>query len=217
VAAGASSVARADAQAVARAEAGQDARPARDLTKPELFRDKAPETFLAVLDTTVGIVVIRVRREWASHGADRFYNLVKYGFYDGCRFFRVINDFAAQFGINGDPKVSEAWDDATLPAERARVSNTRGRVTFAMTQDSSTRTTQVFINLGNNSRLDINGFAPIGEVISSMLIVERLYHEYGEGPDQSYIQGGGNEFLTTYFPKMDYIKSAKVEDDPGGG
>ena len=101
------------------APAGQTS-PARDLTKPELFRDKAPETFLAVLDTTIGIVVMRVRREWAPHGADRFYNLVKHGFYDGCRFFRVIKDFAAQFGINGDPKVSEAWDDATLPAERAR-------------------------------------------------------------------------------------------------
>jgi peptidyl-prolyl cis-trans isomerase A (cyclophilin A) len=183
----------------------------RDLTKPELFRDKAPDTFNAVFDTTAGIFVVRVTRDWAPHGADRFYNLVKHGFFDQCRFFRVVKDFAVQFGLHGHPKVAAAWDTATIPADRPRVSNTRRRVTFAMTQLATSRTTQVFINLGNNSRLDIDGFAPIGEVISSLLIVERIFHEYGEGPDQAYILGGGNDFLTKYFPKMDYVKSATIE------
>ena len=199
--------------AAGRAPSGaqQPPAPSRDLTKPETWTDTAPATFVAVFDTTVGIFAVRVHREWAPRGADRFYNLVKYGFYDQCRFFRVVPQFAVQFGIHGDPKVSEPWDKATLPADRPRVSNTRGRVTFAMTQLATTRTTQVFVNLGNNSRLDIDGFAPIGEVISSLLIIERIYSEYGEGPDQAYIQGGGNDFLTKFFPRMDYVKTATIE------
>ena len=145
------------------------------------------------------------------HAADRFYNLVKNGFYDDCRFFRVVPKFMAQFGIHGDPAVSAAWKDAMLPAERARVSNTRGRLTFAQGVLASSRTTQVFISYGDNSRLDKDGFAPFGEVVSSMLIVERIYSEYGEGPEQSAIQAGGNLFLNHYLPRLSYITSAIVE------
>jgi len=185
-------------------------RPGRDLTDVASFNATAPETYTAHFDTTVGIFVIRVERDWAPHGADRFYNLVRAGFYDNCRFFRVIPSFMAQFGIHGDPAVSAAWSKATIPADRPRVSNTRGRVTFAMNTLATTRTTQVFINYGNNSRLDIDGFAPFGEVTSSMLLVERIFSEYGEGPDQALIQAAGNAFLTRFLPKLDYIKKATI-------
>jgi peptidyl-prolyl cis-trans isomerase A (cyclophilin A) len=184
---------------------------ARDLTRPDTFKATAPETFNAVFDTSVGTFVVRVTRAWAPHGADRFYNLVAGGFYDNCRFFRVVPKFMAQFGIHGDPAVSAAWQDATIPAERARESNTRGRVTFAQGTLASSRTTQVFINFGNNSKLDIDNFAPFGEVITSMLIVERIYGEYGEGIDQRLIQSGGNAVLEKVLPKLSYIRRATVE------
>ena len=182
-----------------------------NIAKPATLTETAPDTFNAFFETSVGSFVVRVHREWAPHGADRFYNLVKYGFYDGCRFFRVIPKFAAQFGINGNPEVSEAWLDARLPEDRARQSNTRGRVTFAQGTLANTRTTQVFINYGNNSRLDIDSFAPFGEVISSMVLVELIFSGYGEGPDQNQIQFEGNAFLTKYFPKMSYIRKATIE------
>ena len=185
--------------------------PARDLTNPAAFTDTAPETYLAVFDTSVGIFVVKVYRAWAPNGADRFYNLAKNGFYDGCRFHRVVKDFMAQFGIHGDPAVAAAWKDAMIPPDRARMSNTRGRVTFAQGTLASSRTTQVFINFGTNSRLDIDGFAPIGEVITSMVVVERLYNEYGEGVPQSLIVEGGNAFLAKYFPQLSYIKTVKIE------
>jgi peptidyl-prolyl cis-trans isomerase A (cyclophilin A) len=181
------------------------------LTDPSVFTEQAPDTFISVFETTVGSFVVRATRAWAPHGADRFYNLVKRGFYDDCRFFRVVPKFVVQFGIHGDPAVSAAWTKAALPADRALQSNRRGRVTFAMGRLADTRTTQVFINLGDNSRLDIEGFAPFGEVISSMIIVERIYGEYGEGPDQAMIQREGNAFLAKYLPRMDYIKKARIE------
>ena len=185
--------------------------PGRDLTNPAAFTETAPDTYLAVFDTSVGIFVVKVYRAGAPNGADRFYNLAKNGFYDNCRFFRVVKDFMAQFGIHGDPAVAAAWKDAMIPPDRARMSNTRGRVTFAQGTLASSRTTQVFINFGTNSRLDIDGFAPIGEVITSMVMVERLYHEYGEGVSQGLILEGGNAFLAQYFPRLSYIKTVKIE------
>ena len=177
---------------------------------PAALTETAPETFNAVFDTSVGTFVVRATRAWAPHGADRFYNLVKAGFYDGCRVFRVVPKFMAQFGIHGDPAVSAAWKDATIPVDRARMSNTRGRITFAQGQLASSRTTQVFINFGDNSRLDKDSFAPFGEVITSMLIVERLYSEYGEGVDQGLIVTGGNALLDQVLPRLSYIKTARI-------
>ena len=191
------------------------ARPLQDaagpLANPANFKETAPATFRAVFDTSVGIFVVQVHREWAPNGADRFYNLVKSGFYDGCRFFRVVPKFVAQWGIHGDPAVAKAWSEARIPRDRAYQSNIRGRVTFAMSGSPDSRTTQVFINYGDNSRLDIDGFAPFGQVTSSMVIVERLFGGYGEGPDQGQLTAAGNAFLIKYFPQMSYVKKATVE------
>ena len=189
----------------------QAPRPKPALTDVAAFNETAPDLYRVLFVTSAGSFVVRVTRAWSPHAADRFYNLVKNGFYDDCRFFRVVPKFMAQFGIHGDPAVSAAWKDATLPAERARVSNTRGRVTFAQGVLASSRTTQVFISYGDNSWLDMDGYAPFGEVVSSMLIVERIYGEYGEGADQSAILAGGNLFLNQYFPRLSYITSAIVE------
>lgn len=187
----------------------QDQKPA--LTDVAAFNQTAPESYKVLFETSAGSFAVRVTRAWAPHGADRFYNLVKNGFYDGCRFFRVVPKFMAQFGIHGDPAVSAAWKDATIPAERARVSNTRGRIAFAQGLLASSRTTQVFISYGDNSRLDKDGFAPFGEVVTSMVLVERIYSDYGEGIEQSLIQAGGNALLTQQLPRLDYIKTAAVE------
>ena len=181
------------------------------LLQPSKLTATAPETFNAVFDTSVGVFVVRVTRAWAPLGADRFYNLAAAGFYDGNRFFRVVPKFMAQFGIHGDPAVSAAWKDAALPAERSRVSNVRGRVTFAQGQLAATRTTQVFISLGDNSKLDIDSFAPFGEVITSMLIVERIYSEYGEGISQGLIHEGGNALLAKALPRLSYIRRVTIE------
>jgi peptidyl-prolyl cis-trans isomerase A (cyclophilin A) len=180
------------------------------LLDPSKLTATAPESVTAVFDTSVGMFVVRVTRAWAPLGADRFFNLVSAGFYNGNRFFRVVPKFMVQFGIHGDPAVSAAWKDATLPAERSKVSNTRGRITFAQGQLASSRTTQVFISLGTNSRLDIDNFAPFGEVITSMLIVERIYSEYGEGVDQGLIVSGGNAFLAQALPRLSYIKTVTI-------
>ncbi len=181
------------------------------LLQPAKLTATAPDTFDAIFETNVGMFVVRVTRAWAPQGADRFYNLAANGFYDGNRFFRVVPKFMAQFGIHGDPAVSAAWKDATLPAERSRVSNLRGRVTFAQGQLASSRTTQVFISLGDNSRLDIDSFAPFGEVITSMLIVERIYSEYGEGVSQGLIYEGGNALLAKTLPNLSYIRKVTIE------
>ena len=182
-----------------------------DLTNLSAFTDAAPDAYTVLLDTSAGIIVIRVTRAWAPAGADRFYNLVRGGFYDGTRFFRVVPKFMAQFGLHGDPAVSAAWKDATIPPDRPLASNTRGRVTFAQGSLASSRTTQVFINFGNNSRLDIEGFAPIGEVTSSLILAERLYSEYGEAPDQGRIILEGEAFLAAYIPRLSVIRRAPLE------
>ena len=185
------------------------------LLNPIALNEEAPETFRAKLETSKGEVVIEVQRHWAPKGADRFYNLVKNGYYDDCRFFRVIAGFMAQFGINGDPKVNTAWSNARIRDDVAKQSNLRGFVTYAMA-GPNTRTTQLFINYADNSRLDGQGFSPFGKVISGMDVVDGFYSAYGEGaprgagPAQNLVQSQGNEYLEKEFPNLDYIKKVTI-------
>jgi peptidyl-prolyl cis-trans isomerase A (cyclophilin A) len=186
------------------------------LENPVGLREQAPATYKARFDTTKGVFVVEVTRAWAPRGADRFYNLVKNGFYDDTRFFRVISGFMVQFGINGDPNIMTRWRTAQISDDPVSQSNTRGMITFAMA-GPNTRTSQVFINFGDNSRLDQSGFAPFGRVVSGMNVVEAINAEYGEGapngrgPNQSRIQSEGNAYLSKDFPRMDYIKKATIE------
>jgi len=189
---------------------------AGDLSNPASLNEKAPATYKVKFDTSKGAFVVEVHRDWAPNGADRFYNLVKNGFYNDARFFRVISGFMVQFGINGNPQLSKVWRDANIKDDPVKASNKRGMITFA-TAGPDTRTTQVFINFGNNAGLDDQGFAPFGQVISGMEVVDSLYAEYGEGaprgdgPDQGLVQSQGNAYLKNDFPKLDYIKSATIE------
>ena len=183
--------------------------------KAEAVNQKAPATFKVLFETSKGNFTVEAHRDWAPNGTDRFYNLVNAGFYDGCRFFRVLSGFMAQFGISGDPKVSAAWRAAKIQDDPVKESNKRGYVTYAMA-GPNTRTTQLFINYKDNSRLDASGFSPFAQVIEGMEVVDGLYAEYGEGapsgngPDQSQVQTQGNGYLQEKFPKLDYIKSAKI-------
>jgi len=170
----------------------------------------APDTFKVNLDTSKGLVVIEVHRDWAPLGADHFYTLVKSGYYDGDRFFRVVPGFVVQFGIAGDPAITAKWKDMRLPDDPVKQSNTAGTVTYA-TAGPNTRTTQLFINLGNNERLDGQGFASFGKVISGMDVVENLYGGYDERPDQSLIEAQGNTYLQSQFPQLDYIRKATIQ------
>lgn len=186
------------------------------LANPAALKERAPATYRVKLDTSKGPVVIEVTRAWAPNGADRFYNLVKNGFYDNVRFFRVISGFMVQFGINGDPRIQAGWRTAAIPDDPVTQSNKRGMITFA-TAGPNTRTSQVFINFGDNAMLDSRGFAPFGRVVSGMEVVDKLYAGYGEGapsgrgPDQSRIQAEGNAYLTRDFPNLDYVKKATIE------
>jgi peptidyl-prolyl cis-trans isomerase A (cyclophilin A) len=189
---------------------------AGDLSNPASLNEKAPATYKVKFDTSKGAFVVEVHRDWAPNGADRFYNLVKNGFYNDARFFRVISDFMVQFGINGNPQISKVWRDANIKDDPVKASNKRGMITFA-TAGPDTRTTQVFINFGNNAGLDDQGFAPFGQVVSGMDVVDSLYSGYGEGaprgdgPDQGLVQSQGNAYLKKDFPKLDYIKTATIE------
>ncbi len=186
-----------------------------NLGNPSALKEQAPATYKANLDTSKGPVVIEVRREWAPNGADRFYNLVKNGFYDDARFFRVISGFMVQFGINADPKISAQWRVANIPDDPVKQSNKRGYITFA-TAGPNTRTTQVFINFGDNAALDRQGFAPFGQVTTGMNVVDMLYSGYGEGapngrgPNQGRVQNEGNAYLTKDFPSLDFVKKATI-------
>jgi peptidyl-prolyl cis-trans isomerase A (cyclophilin A) len=186
-----------------------------NLANPAALNEQAPATYKAQFDTSKGSFVLEVNRAWAPHGADRFYNLVKNGFYDNVRFFRVLTGFMAQFGINGSPAVSAKWRGANIPDDPVKQSNTRGMITFA-TSGPNSRTTQVFINFGNNAQLDRSGFAPFGHVVSGMNVVDKFYAGYGEGapsgagPDQGQTQAQGNAYLTKAFPKLDYVKKASI-------
>jgi len=186
-----------------------------NLGNPAGLTEQAPATYKARFDTSKGVFVIDVRREWAPLGADRFYNLVKNGFYDDNRFFRVISGFMVQFGINGNPQVSAPWRAAQFRDDPVKQSNKRGYITFA-TAGPNSRTTQVFINFGDNDRLDSLGFAPFGQVTTGMNVVDQLYSDYGEGaprgrgPDQGRLQAEGNAYLTKEFPNMDFVRKATI-------
>jgi peptidyl-prolyl cis-trans isomerase A (cyclophilin A) len=187
-----------------------------NLLNPAALTEQAPATYKARFDTSKGAVVIDVRREWAPNGADRFYNLVKNGFFDDNRFFRVISGFMVQFGINGDPKVSAPWRTAQIKDDPVKQSNKRGFISFA-TSGPNSRTTQVFINFADNSRLDGMGFSSFGQVTTGMNVVDTLYNGYGEGapqgrgPDQGRIQMEGNAYLKKDFPNLDFVRKATIE------
>jgi peptidyl-prolyl cis-trans isomerase A (cyclophilin A) len=190
---------------------------AGNLADPAALNAKAPAVYQAKFDTSKGPFVIEVHRDWAPQGADRFYNLVKNGFFDNARFFRVIEGFMVQFGINGDPKIAAVWRDADIKDDPVKQSNERGTITFA-TAGPNTRTTQVFINFADNAALDGQGFSPFGKVVSGMEVVDSLYGGYGEGapngngPDQGRIQSQGNAYLEQDFPKLDFIKTATIAE-----
>lgn len=189
-----------------------------DLMNPASLKAQAPATYDVKFTTTKGDFVVEVHRGWAPRGADRFYNLVRAGFYDGCTFFRVLRTprpFMSQFGISPNPAIAKAWMNANIPDDRPLESNKRGRITFA-TAGPNTRTTQVFINYGDNSFLDSQGFSPFGEVIEGMDVVDQLYADYGEGapqghgPDQGKLQSEGKAYTDRYFPKLDKVIKATV-------
>jgi peptidyl-prolyl cis-trans isomerase A (cyclophilin A) len=181
----------------------------------------APDSFLVKLDTSKGEIIIKVHREWSPRGADRFYNLVANGFYDGCRFFRVIDGFMAQIGIHGDPNVMAVWRNQTIRDDPTIQTNARGTVCFARTGQPHSRSTQFFISYRDNSYLDDSGFSAFGEVIEGMDVADGLYSGYGEGaprgngPNQGRLQTEGNAYLERDFPDLDYVKTASVVEDGG--
>ena len=180
------------------------------LSDPSTLTETAPELFRARFDTSKGPFVIEVHREWAPIAADRFYNLVKHGFYDGTRFFRVRPGFMAQFGINGTPEIQSAWQRAFLRDEPVAKSNTRGFVSFTTEGRPQSRFTQIFINYGDNTRLDADGFAPFGEVVAGMDVVDKLFSPPDPQPDQRRILREGNAYLQAEFPKLDFVKKATI-------
>jgi peptidyl-prolyl cis-trans isomerase A (cyclophilin A) len=179
------------------------------LSTPSKLTAVAPATYKVDFDTSAGPFVVEVTREWAPKGADRFYNLVRNGYYDGGRFFRVVPNFMVQFGLYGDPKIQAAWRNANIPDDPVKQSNKRGFITFA-TAGPNSRTTQVFINYKDNAFLDPQGFAPFGQVVSGMEVVDKINPEYREQPEQGLIQMQGNAYLMKSFPKLDYVKKASI-------
>ncbi len=199
------------------AEATKTKKGAASLAEPSKHKLKAPAKFAVKLATTKGDIIIDVTREWSPNGADRFYSLVKAGYYDDVAFFRVISGFMAQVGINGDPKVNTAWHQAKIQDDKKNggVGNKRGFVTFAKTGAPNSRTTQFFVNFGDNSNLDAMGFTPFGKV-RNMKVMDKLYSGYGEGaprgrgPAQNRAQSEGNTYFRKDFPELDYIKKATI-------
>jgi peptidyl-prolyl cis-trans isomerase A (cyclophilin A) len=201
----------------AKAAPAAPANPLLDPKSPEMNKT-APAEFKVKFSTSKGDFTVQVTRAWAPNGADRFYNLVKNNYYDEVRFFRVLRTprpFMAQFGIHGDPKIAAAWMEASIKDDSVTQSNSRGMVTFA-TAGPNTRTTQIFINYGDNSMLDGQGFSPFAKVVEGMDVVDKLHADYGEGapqgrgPDQGRIQMEGNAYLKERFPNLDYVKTARV-------
>lgn len=184
----------------------------KELLAPAMLNEKAPETYKVKFETTRGDFTITVTRAWAPLGADRFYNLIKHHFYDNASFFRVVPQFVVQFGISANPAVSKAWKKTDIKDDPVTQTNKRGAIVFA-TAGPNTRTTQVFINLKDNGRLDGMGFAPFGVVDGNgMNVVEMMYEGYGDsaGPDQNELEKQGDPYLKKGWPKLDYIKSASL-------
>jgi peptidyl-prolyl cis-trans isomerase A (cyclophilin A) len=204
------------AEVVAQPSAAPVAAAQLSLDKPKTLGLRAPDVYKAKFETTKGDFVIEVHRDWAPNGADRFYNLVKAGYYNDTRFFRVVRGFMAQIGIHGRPELNTIWREQQIPDDPVVKSNTRGFVSFA-TAGPGTRTTQFFINYADsNNRLDGMGFSPFGQVTSGMEVVDGLYGEYGEGapqgrgPNQGRIQSEGNAYLVRDFPQLDFVKQATI-------
>jgi peptidyl-prolyl cis-trans isomerase A (cyclophilin A) len=178
--------------------------------------ERVPEVYRVQFDTSKGPFTVEVTRAWAPHGADHFYNLVHTGFYDGARFYRVVRNYVAQFGIAADPDLNRLWGSTAIPDDPVKESNRKGTLAFAM-RGPGTRTTQVFINLKDNRALDKDGFAPFGVVVSGMEVVESLYNSYGDlpprgaGPDPKLIETQGNAYLESRFPRLDVIRKATIE------
>jgi peptidyl-prolyl cis-trans isomerase A (cyclophilin A) len=192
------------------------------LSNPDDLTEQAPEEFAIQFETSKGSFVVDVTRAWSPLGADRFYNLVKNGFYDDVRFFRIVPNFVVQFGMNGNPEISEIWQNARIKDDPVAQSNKAGSLTFAMSGPNS-RTTQIFINLKDNARLDEMGFSPFGMVSDGMDVVTALYSDYGDGPprgrgpNQSQIVLEGNEYLDKNFPELDRIVKATVTRKKSSG
>jgi len=180
------------------------------LRNPAALKETAPATYSVNFATTAGDFVVQVTRAWAPKGADRFYNLVKHGFYNDSRFFRVLPNFMAQFGIHADPKVQAPWREANITDDPVTQSNKRGFVTFAKTGAPNSRSTQIFINYGDNANLDSQGFAPFGQVTSGMEAVDK-FEAYKNVPDQGQITAEGNAYLQKEYPKLTVIKKATIE------
>lgn len=183
-----------------------------NLLSAESTDEQAPDEYAALFETSAGNFKIQVTRAWAPHGADRFYALVTSGYYDDQRFFRVVPGFVVQWGMSGDPELTSQWQRERIPDDQVAESNTRGRVTFAATSLSNSRTMQLFINIGDNVNLDGMGFAPFGEVVEGMEAVDAINAEYGERPDQGEIGMRGNEYLNEAFPELDYIVTASIAE-----
>jgi peptidyl-prolyl cis-trans isomerase A (cyclophilin A) len=192
------------------------ATPRVSLLNPAFLKEQSPDVYRAKFTTTKGDFVVEVKRAWAPRAADRFYNLVKNGFYDNAGIFRVLPGFVAQFGISARPEVARIWTKATIPDDPVKQSNLRGYITFA-TAGPNTRTTQLFINLADNPTLNGMGFAPFAKVVEGMDVVDSFYSGYGEGapsgngPDQSRLTNEGTAYLEKNFPRLDIVKSAVIE------
>lgn len=201
----------ASALALLAVSAGAQEAAKSSLMNPAALKETAPETYKVKFDTSAGAFVVEVHRDWAPNGADRFYNLVKNGFYDGTRFFRVRPGFMAQFGLNGNPEIQSAWQRAFLRDEPTTQKNVRGFVTFTTEGRPQSRFTQIFVNYGDNSRLDADGFAPFGQVVTGMDVVDKLYAPPDDAqPDQRRILREGNEYLQKEFPRLDFVKKATI-------
>ena len=197
--------------------AASDFRAALRNPKDSLWNERAPEVFRAKFDTSQGNFTIEAQRAWAPHGVDRFYNLVRSGFFDDSRFFRVRAGYIAQFGIPGDPQIAAVWRNQTFADDPVKQTNTRGSVAYAMTGPNA-RTTQIYIDLRDNPQLDAQGFAPIGRVVEGMDTVDKLYSGYGEDAGggmraghQEHIFEGGNAYMDEHFPKLDKLIKASIE------
>ncbi len=208
--------ASAPAKAAAEKKEAAPAASKAKLSDPASLNEKAPETFDAKFETTKGNFTIHVTRAWSPLGADRFYNLVKNGWYDGVKFFRVIPGFMVQFGINGDPALNKVWQEARFADDPVVQGNKRGFVTFAKCGAPNCRTTQIFINFKDNTGLDGQGFSAFGQVTEGMDAVDRINSQYGEGapsgrgPAQGRIQAEGNAYLEKDFPALDGVKKAYI-------
>ena len=176
---------------------------------PAVVDATAPPAYRIIFDSSQGPFVVEVTRAQAPNGADRLFSLVQAKYFDGARFYRVVPGFVVQWGAAADPALTKAWD-RNIPDDPVNASNTRGTVTFAATREPNTRSTHLFINFTDNSRLDEMGFEPVGRVVSGMDNVERIYPDYGEDPDQGLIREQGNAYLGQKFPKLDYIRTARI-------